>query len=235
MMPITAKAQWSEGKFEVDLGKTKTFSCTTYSGSRTTVNSYKWEVMGSNIEIVSSNSYRSCTIKGLGETSDYNQALLLTINFTQKGYYGETVTQTDQRWWFVKVVKHPVTSISINLSSTSLMVGETQQLSATVSPSNATTKSVTWSSDNSDIAEVSSNGLVTGKSVGNTTIICKANDGSGVSATCTVTVTDNPTGITDVQLTPTPDDVKVYDLQGRRLAKPVKGINIIDGKKVVIR
>ena len=80
-----------------------------------------------------------------------------------------------------------VTSITLSPSSASLTVGDTQQLTATISPSNATNKDVTWSSSNTDVATVNSSGFVTANSVGSATITCKANDGSGVTATCEVT------------------------------------------------
>ena len=81
-----------------------------------------------------------------------------------------------------------VTNISLNNSRISLFPDDFIQLSATVSPSNATDKSVTWKSNNDNVATVSSTGLVTAKAVGNATITCTANDGSGKYATCSVTV-----------------------------------------------
>ena len=102
---------------------------------------------------------------------------------------------------YVKVADNViyVTSISLNATSVTLTEGNTKQLEATVSPNNATNKTVTWSSDNTSVATVSSSGLVTAKSAGSATITCKAVDGSGKQATCFVTVkssTVEPTGIT---------------------------------------
>ena len=88
----------------------------------------------------------------------------------------------------VKAAAVPVTGITLNTSSATLKVGETMQLSATVSPSNATDKSVSWSSNSSSVATVSSSGLVTAKGEGTATITCRANDGSGISRTCSITV-----------------------------------------------
>lgn len=81
-----------------------------------------------------------------------------------------------------------VTRVSLNATSATLNVGDTKQLYASVSPSSATDKSVSWSSSNSSVASVSSNGLVTANSSGSATITCKANDGSGKYATCSITV-----------------------------------------------
>ena len=81
-----------------------------------------------------------------------------------------------------------VTSITLSPSSLSLKKGAPQTLTATVSPSDATNKDVTWSSSNTAVATVNSNGQVTAVATGTCTITCTAKDGSGVSATCTVKV-----------------------------------------------
>ena len=80
-----------------------------------------------------------------------------------------------------------VTSVSVSPTSATINVNGTQQLSATVSPSDATNKSVTWSSSNTSVATVSSSGLVTGVSAGTATITVKTNDGNK-TATSTITV-----------------------------------------------
>lgn len=91
-----------------------------------------------------------------------------------------------------------VSSITLNNSSLSLGVGETSQLSASVYPTTATNRSVNWTSDDTSVATVSSGGLVTAKSAGTAIITCKAKDGSGKKATCTITVKEpvKPTSIT---------------------------------------
>ena len=78
----------------------------------------------------------------------------------------------------------PVIGISLNTSSTSVAVDSTVTLIATVTPTNATNKKVTWSTNNSNIATVS-DGVVTGKSAGTATITATV---GGKSATCSVTV-----------------------------------------------
>jgi len=82
----------------------------------------------------------------------------------------------------------PVTSVTLNKTSTSLVVGGTETLTATVSPSTATDKTVTWSSSASSVAIVnSSTGVVTAVAVGSATITATA--GVNKTATCAVTVT----------------------------------------------
>ena len=80
-----------------------------------------------------------------------------------------------------------VTSVSLNKTSLTLEIGESETLTATVSPSNATDKSITWSSTNSSVASVSG-GKVTAKSEGTTTITAEAHNSK--TATCMVTVTN---------------------------------------------
>lgn len=84
-------------------------------------------------------------------------------------------------------VTTPVTGVSLNQTSATMEIGATLQLTATVSPSNATNKAVTWSSSNSTAASVDSNGLVTALAAGSATITVRTNDGSK-TATCNVTV-----------------------------------------------
>ena len=89
----------------------------------------------------------------------------------------------------------PATGVSLNKTSATINNGETLQLTATVSPNNATNKAVTWSSSNTNVATVSSSGLVTAKSRGTATITATTTDGSNLSASCSVTVTQLATGI----------------------------------------
>ena len=65
----------------------------------------------------------------------------------------------------------------------------TKTLTATVAPDNASEKGIEWSSSNDEIATVSQNGSITAHKHGNVTITATAKDGSGVSASCAVTVT----------------------------------------------
>ena len=93
----------------------------------------------------------------------------------------------DPRWWPAswkpaEIIE--VTAIELDKSSISVEVNDVEQLTATVSPDNATDPSVSWSSSNNSIATVSG-GLVTGVAVGTATITATAGE---KKATCTVTV-----------------------------------------------
>ena len=80
-----------------------------------------------------------------------------------------------------------VTGVSLDKTSITLEEGETETLSATISPANATNQGISWSSSNSSIATVSS-GVVTAVSEGSATITVTTDDGHK-TATCSVTVT----------------------------------------------
>lgn len=83
----------------------------------------------------------------------------------------------------------PVSGVSISTSESSINVGNTLQLEATVSPSNATNKNVTWSSSNTSIATVNqTTGLVTGIAIGTTTITATSIDNPNKKATINVEV-----------------------------------------------
>ncbi len=79
-----------------------------------------------------------------------------------------------------------VTGITLSQNTLSLEKGKTGTISATVAPSNATNKTINWSSDNTSVATVS-NGVVTAVGAGTAKITAASADG-GASAVCTVTV-----------------------------------------------
>ena len=80
-----------------------------------------------------------------------------------------------------------VTGVSLNKTSLSLVAGNSETLTATIAPTNATNKNVTWSSSNTSIATVS-NGKVTAVKAGSVTITVTTADGNK-TASCSVTVT----------------------------------------------
>ena len=130
------------------------------------------------------------------------------------------------------VEKGLIESIVVSPETVSLQVGETCQLTATVSPADATNKTLKWVSSDRNVAKVS-NGLVTAVSEGTATITVLSTDGTGKSAQVVVTVTP-ASGIHAVV-----EDSKyanvIYDLQGRRVYKPTKGVYVINGKKILIK
>ena len=123
-------------------------------------------------------------------------------------------------------VLQPVTSISLNRSSLTMEATDTFQLQASVYPSNAADQRVQWTSSDPAVASVDENGLVTALKEGTSTVTAAALDGSGVTRTCQVTVSntayictqpeqmesphDYPDSCTDVWLYTSPGAQKLY-------------------------
>jgi len=93
-----------------------------------------------------------------------------------------------------------VTGITLSNSSMTLIEGDSQTLHATVKPSNATDKSVTWASSNSGVATVSATGTVTAVKEGTAEITATA---GGKSAKCIVTVKKEVVAVTSVTISQT--------------------------------
>lgn len=81
-----------------------------------------------------------------------------------------------------------VSNVSLNRNYLSIKAGETDQLVATVLPSNATFSDIVWSSSDTSVAVVDDNGFVIFVSSGTVTITARSVDGSGVYSTCDYTV-----------------------------------------------
>ena len=101
----------------------------------------------------------------------------------------------------VKVEKKqiPVTEVRLSESTVGIVEGSTYKLTATVLPENTTdSKSVSWSSSNSEVATVDANGTVTAKRAG--TAVITATSTNGKTAGCTVTVSKKEIPITEISL-----------------------------------
>ena len=87
-----------------------------------------------------------------------------------------------------------VTGVTLDKSEVSITVGKTATLTATITPSNATNKNVSWTSSDEGVATVE-NGVVTAVAEGSATITVTTEDGK-YSASCEVTVSAASTGYT---------------------------------------
>lgn len=135
-----------------------------------------WTIDDSDVASISSSGL--VTGVSVGET-------VATVTTNDGGY-------TDTCDIIVSVPVNPdiVSSVALDQTSLTIHVDEQISLFATVNPSTALNKAVTWSSLNDDIASVSSTGLVTAAAVGNTTITVTTTDG-GFTADCFVRVNSN--------------------------------------------
>lgn len=117
----------------------------------------------------------------------------------------------------------PVSSISLNLSTAEMIIGENTQLQVSISPSNATDKTVIWGSSKQSVATVSNSGLVTAVAEGNTTITATA---GGKSATCSVTVSKGIIAVTSVELNKT--SLELVEGESETLTATVKPDDAMD-------
>lgn len=163
-----------QGSLEMNTGNTYRLSVS-ISPASATGKSLKWNSSNGNVATVSSDG--TVTAKSPGTAN-------ITCVTTDGSKKSATCTVT---------VKQGVTGITLNKTSTTIGVGNSTQLTANVSPSNATNKSVKWSSSNTGVATVNGNGQVTGVGVGTTTITCRSSDGNA-TASCTVTVANVSSG-----------------------------------------
>ena len=129
-----------------------------------------------------------------GKTFLYDMSDLTLTKGTKPASAASTTTSANkQPGGSSSTLTKKVTGISLDYSSISVVKGSTKKMTATVRPSNATNKKVTWTSSNKKIATVTQTGKVKGIKAGTAKITVKAKDGSGKKAVCTVTVKNKTT------------------------------------------
>jgi uncharacterized protein YjdB len=101
-----------------------------------------------------------------------------------------------------------VNSIALDTTNSNLTVGQTGKITATILPSDAADKTLTWTSSDTNIATIDNSGIVTAKAKGTVTIKATANDGSGVNKSKTITISEQG-NITGTGGSTNPTDVKV--------------------------
>jgi len=129
----------------------------------------------------SSNNTAVATVNGSGVVTGVAAGTATITVTTQSGGFTASAAIT------VTSNTVPTTGVAVTPTSASVNVGATTSLVATVAPSNATNKSVTWSSSNPSIATVNGAGVVTGVAAGSATITATTANG-GFTASSTITV-----------------------------------------------
>lgn len=124
-------------------------------------------------------------ITGLVNGTEYS------VQATTTNGAGESNKSTPSKATPVAPVVH-VTGVSVDKSEVSVEEGASATVKATVAPSNATDKTVTWKSGNAETATVDNNGKITGVKAGTVNVAATTKDGSK-TATVAVTVTAKPT------------------------------------------
>ena len=100
-----------------------------------------------------------------------------------------------QRVRTISLTNEPITTLTINKTKETLVEGDSFTLKVETGPVYATNHTVTWSSSDTTVAVVDATGEVTAIAAGKATITATANDDSGLTATCEVTVQKKDTGI----------------------------------------
>ena len=164
-------------KTELTLNKGMKYSLTMTVTPATFTDEVSWK--STNVDVAAIAEDGTVTAKGAGQA---------TIKVT----VGE-VSATCK----VNVVQ-PVTSIYLNKTALEMTALDTYQLQASVYPSEANNKEVSWESSDEKVATVDENGLVQAKEKGTAVITAKAKDGSEVSRSCKVTVKNTAYVVTDI-------------------------------------
>ena len=163
-------------------GESETLTATITPSNATGDKTVKWSSSNEAVAVVDSNG--KVTAKKAGTA---------VITATSSNGKSASCTVT------VKQKEIAITGMSLNKSTTSLTEGESETLTATIAPSNATgDKTVKWSSSNEAVAAVDSNGKVTAKKAGTAVITVTSSNGKSVSCTVTVKQKDTYTGLRDV-------------------------------------
>ena len=117
-----------------------------------------------------------------------------------------------------------VSSVALNITNTKLMVGTTIKLNALITPTNATNKSVNWSSSNKGIATVDGNGYVSCIKEGTAVITAKTSNGKSASCVILVIAKDVPVNFVSLN-NPNPSIMVGDDFQLRATISPENATN----------
>lgn len=159
--------------------------------------------IGSGVENIGNSAFNGCLITKIDCRADYPPTCGTDVFTMVKAKCKLRVPEESvdlyrvhEAWsdFDIAVLPKPVTSISLNHSEYNLTgIGASVQLTATVLPTDADDKTVTWTSSNENVCTVN-NGQVVATGTGTATVTATTTDG-GLTATCAITVTQPVTGI----------------------------------------
>lgn len=173
----TFKGSFGLSSTEIDFGQSVTLTATATGGKSSYQYAYYYQ---------KPNSDKWETLKG------YSSKTSVSFKPLSTGTYNICIKAKDanntvtKKQFSLKVNEVYAQSVTLNKSTVKLFAGQTEKISAAVMPTNTTNKSCTFSSSNTYVATVDSNGTITGKSSGTAVITVKTSNGK--TATCTVKV-----------------------------------------------
>ncbi|WP_326514173.1 Ig-like domain-containing protein [Clostridium intestinale] len=155
---------------------------------------------------------------------------IVEITTNMLSYFTFDAIDIDETGYLIDASTVVINEISLNKTSLSLNIGQTEDLIATVKPDNAENKKVIWASSDETVATVDENGKVTAIKAGNVTITAKTTDGTNLTATCDVTVVQpsNDRGI--LAITMTNGQTKEYDLPNSEIEAFTNWFDSSNGK-----
>ncbi|WP_424766787.1 DUF5057 domain-containing protein [Paenibacillus sp. sgz302251] len=147
------------------------------------IETYAWSIGsgGANVSLNGTSS-NTATVRGMNTATATISLKVTTNQIDPKTNRKREYTASKQITVYKKLT-------SIDLTGTTLMLGQSAQLTPAFTPADATDKSITWRSDNPNIVSVDQNGTVKGEGTGQATITVTAADGSGLSKNAIVYVT----------------------------------------------
>ena len=161
--------------------------------------------------------------------SNKTGTIVITISASANSlYFGKAVVDYQER----SVISS--TGLSVSPSSISLTVGEDVSLNTSFTPQNTTLQTVTWASSNTNVATITSTGLVRAKALGTTTVTATAKDNSSVIGTATINVVQTVSGDESTQ-NPTVVSVSVspatlsLSLSGTKTATLTAIVSVLNG------
>lgn len=179
----------------------------------------QWVSLSKKTTSLGENSFDGCTnIRYVKSFADFPPEGL--VNFPEKVVAEGTLfvpeesvdyyqfSPTWEEWYSIRPITDDILASYVNLDITehTFKAEDTLQLAATVGDEDATDKAVIWRSADDTIATVSSEGLVTAVSVGETVVTAWAADGSGEKAECHITV--DPTLVETISLSADKNTIK---------------------------
>ena len=194
----------SEQTLDLTAGKTATVTATVTKDDDVTIESEEW---------TSSNPEVATVDNGVITAVAPGEAV---IWFTAVDGYG--LPHTEQCEVTVSAAPTLVESITLDLTSVEAVEGDEFQLTATVTPDNATDKTVAWSSSDETVATVSAEGLVKVLKEGSCVITVTTTDGSDLKAECSVSVLAGIDGI----LSDTSVPAEFFNLQGVKVSTTIE-------------
>ncbi len=174
----------NKGTLTLKIGDSETLSATVLPVSATNKN-VSWKSSNTSVATVDANGKVTAVAAGTANitvtTEDGNKTATCKV----------TVTASEIK----------PTAIALNQTTLSLKKGETEALTASFTPEDATDTDVTWSSDDTSVATVNESGLVTAIAKGTATVTVTLVSDSKIKATCEVTVTEESTVVKTTAVT----------------------------------